>query len=61
MKLPVLTEDKGVGLKGSLPGPGRKALQTETMKTPALDRHRVAVLPLSNISPDPQDEYFADG
>jgi TolB-like protein/Tfp pilus assembly protein PilF len=26
-----------------------------------LDRHRVAVLPLQNISPDPKDEYFADG
>jgi adenylate cyclase len=26
-----------------------------------LDRHRVAVLPLSNISPDRKDAYFADG
>jgi adenylate cyclase len=26
-----------------------------------LDRNRVAVLPLKNISPDPNDEYFADG
>lgn len=26
-----------------------------------LDRHRVAVLPLNNISPDPADEYFASG
>jgi len=26
-----------------------------------LDRHRVAVLPLKNMSPDPNDEYFADG
>ena len=26
-----------------------------------LDRRRVAVLPLQNISPDPNDEYFADG
>jgi adenylate cyclase len=24
-------------------------------------RHRLAVLPLANISPDPKDEYFADG
>jgi adenylate cyclase len=26
-----------------------------------LDRLRVAVLPFKNMSPDPQDEYFADG
>jgi class 3 adenylate cyclase/TolB-like protein/Tfp pilus assembly protein PilF len=25
------------------------------------DRHRLAVLPLSSFSPDPNDEYFADG
>jgi len=26
-----------------------------------LDSHRVAVLPFTNMSPDPQDAYFADG
>ena len=26
-----------------------------------LDRYRVAVLPFANMSPDPNDEYFADG
>ena len=30
-------------------------------KQPTLDKHRVAVLPLQNISPDSKDEYFADG
>ena len=28
---------------------------------PTLDKLRVAVLPLRNMSPDPNDEYFADG
>jgi adenylate cyclase len=54
-----VTGEKGVGLKGWLAGP---RAQKEKAPLPiALDRHRVAVLPLSNISPDPNDEYFADG
>ena len=30
-------------------------------KTPSGGKSRIAVLPLANISPDPRDEYFADG
>jgi len=38
--------------------PWEEAMMEETVE---LDSHRVAVLPLKNMSPDPNDEYFADG
>ena len=34
---------------------------TSPVKGLTSERHRLAVLPLANISPDPKDEYFADG
>ncbi len=33
----------------------------EEAKAPKVDRTRLAVLPLANVSPDPDDEYFSDG
>ena len=36
-------------------------LTSEGGKNDVLDRHRVAVLPFTSLSPDPNDEYFADG
>ncbi len=56
-----LAEERGVGLRGWLAGPKTKESRKETISIAGLDRHRLAVLPLSNISPDKQDEYFADG
>ncbi|TMI41573.1 adenylate/guanylate cyclase domain-containing protein, partial [Candidatus Bathyarchaeota archaeon] len=35
--------------------------QKEVAVSPGFDVHRLAVLPLANISPDPKDSYFADG
>ncbi len=56
-----MSDEKGVGLKGWLSGPGRKHPQSETAPTIALDQHRIAVLPFVSMSTDPQDEFFADG
>ena len=58
-----MADEKGVGLKGWLTGPRRKTPidQPQVEKLVPLDKHRIAVLPMTNISPDKRDEYFAEG
>ncbi len=58
-----VTEERGVGLKGWLSGPKSKDAKAEARaeKLIPVDEHRIAILPMANISPNPEDEYFADG
>ena len=61
-----MTEEKGIGLKSWLTGPGKAKVPVvaghDSHDKPAVvDVHRVAVLPFANMSPNSEDEYFADG
>jgi TolB-like protein len=52
-----LSGEKGLGLKSWISGPRRKDRNVASV----LGSHRVAVLPFASMSPNPEDEYFADG
>ena len=55
--------DKDLGIKKWLTGPGRKSTAVDKLvpEQAVQGRHRIAVLPFANMSPDPTDSYFADG
>jgi adenylate cyclase len=42
-------------------GPADEGPAVPPRRTPPAGTHRLAVLPFSNMSPDPKDEFFADG
>ena len=58
-----MTDDRELGIKSWLSGPKRSQAKVESVDENhvILDSHRVAVLPFASMSPNPDDEYFADG
>ena len=53
--------EEELGLRGWLSGGKSRKSKTPSEKTRDLDPLRLAVLPMANMSPDPNDSYFADG
>ena len=58
-----MAHDKAIGLKGWLAGPKQRGKEDESSQGEfaTLSSHRLAILPFVNVSPDPNDEFFADG
>ena len=58
-----MADDKGLGLKNWLTGPGRHETKVEVASEKPIpsNLHRVAVLPFASMSPDVADDYFVDG
>jgi adenylate cyclase len=58
----LFADDRGIGIKGWISGSKPKTRSDEARPEQLVwDKHRIAILPFSNISPDAKDEYFADG